>query len=44
MKQTFPYTLIILSLGASLVYYCHGDIRRGTYWLAAAILNITVTV
>lgn len=36
--------MIILSAFAALVYYCHGDLRRGTYWAAAAVLNITVTL
>lgn len=44
MTRLLPYTMIILSALAALVYYCGGDVRRGTYWLAAAVLNITVTL
>jgi hypothetical protein len=44
VKNIFPITLIILDLGASAVYFSHGDIRRGVYWLAAACLTLCVTV
>ena len=43
MTKVFPTILIILDLGASIVYGCYGDIRHCIYWLAAAILTITVT-
>lgn len=39
----FPATMIALSLLAAVVYACHSDWRRMTYWLAAAILTTTVT-
>lgn len=35
--------MIILSLLAAAVYACQGDIRKTTYWTAAAILNVSVT-
>ena len=41
--KIFPIILIALDTGASIVYFCAGDIRRGVYWLAAAILTVTVT-
>ena len=42
-KFIFPMSLIILDIGAALVYRINGDIRKVIYWLAAAVLNITVT-
>ena len=45
MRSTliFPTLLIALDLAAALVYACHGDFRRLTYWTAAAVLTATVT-
>lgn len=42
-KFIFPMSLIILDIGAALVYGINGDIRKVIYWLAAMVLNITVT-
>jgi hypothetical protein len=42
-KFIFPMSLIILDIGAAVVYGINGDIRKVIYWLAAAVLNITVT-
>lgn len=42
-KYIFPVALIILDLGAAAMYGINGDVRKVIYWLAAAILNITVT-
>lgn len=28
---------------AAVCYYGAGDVRHGTYWLAAAVLNLCVT-
>ena len=42
-KFIFPMSLIILDIGAALVYGINGDIRKVIYWLAAAVLNITDT-
>lgn len=39
----FPIALIILDLGASAVYALDYDLRRATYWLAAAVLTACVT-
>ncbi len=38
--------LIIISesLGASACYAMTGDVRRAVYWLAAAVLNLAVTL
>lgn len=42
-KFIFPIALIALDVGAALVYGINGDVRKTIYWLAAAVLNITVT-
>ena len=39
----FPLLLIALNLAAAVVYCCQGDLKKATYWVAAAVLNITVT-
>jgi len=44
MILIFPIVLIYLDFGASIVYFINGDIRHGVYWLAAAVLTITVTI
>jgi len=41
--KIFPTVLILLDIAASIVYTCHGDWRKAVYWLAAAILTVTVT-
>jgi hypothetical protein len=43
IKCIFPIILIILDLGASTVYLCHGDWRKTIYWFAAASLTFVVT-
>ena len=43
MEKLFPNVIILLDLGASIVYICQGDYRRFVYWLAAAIITISVT-
>ena len=43
-KSFFPTLLIILDLAASVVYLFHSDWRRAIYWLAAAVLTLTVTL
>lgn len=43
-EQIFPLVLIILDIAAALVYaYTMHDIRKVVYWIAAAIIGITVT-
>lgn len=42
MKYIFPIILIILDIGASVVYAFHTDIRMAIYWFCAAALNICV--
>lgn len=43
MQRLFPCALIVLDLGAAVVYAASGDWRRAMYWSAAAILTSTVT-
>ncbi len=44
MKQKIlPLAMIILSLGAALVYAVSGDVRRALYWIFAAALTASVT-
>ena len=43
-KYIFPVALIVLDFGAAIVYAAQKDIRMATYWFAAAVLNITVTM
>lgn len=42
-QHIFPLALIALDVGAAIVYGVNGDARKVIYWLAAAVLNITVT-
>lgn len=42
-KYIFPCLLIALDLGAAIVYATAGDWRKVIYWIAAAVLNVTVT-
>ena len=42
-KYFFPIILIVLDLGAAIVYALNKEYKMAVYWLAAAVLNITVT-
>jgi hypothetical protein len=43
-QQVFPLILIILDIAAAIVYgVVDMDIRKVIYWIAAAVLTITVT-
>ncbi|MBO4713794.1 MAG: hypothetical protein J5615_07900 [Fibrobacter sp.] len=42
--QVFPLVLILLDLAAAVVYgIVDMDVRKVVYWVAAAVLTITVT-
>lgn len=41
--QLLPSIMIALSVGSAIVCACGGDVRRATYWTAAAVLNAAVT-
>lgn len=42
-KYIFPLALIILDVAAAMVYAACGDWKKAVYWVAAAVLNVTVT-
>lgn len=42
-KYVFPVLLMILDVGASIVYACCGDWKKAIYWIAACVLSATVT-
>lgn len=43
LQYIFPSILIALDIGAAVMYGFDGDWRKVVYWLAAAVLNVTVT-
>lgn len=43
VKYWFPSVLILLNLGAAVVYALCKDYKMAVYWVAAAVLNICVT-
>ncbi len=43
MTVLFPVILIVLDLGAALVYAAHEDWRRCIYWISASVLTACVT-
>lgn len=42
-EQIFPTIIILLNLGSFVMYAWAGDVRKATYWLAAAFLTASVT-
>lgn len=42
-EYIFPLLLIALDIGAGIIYAAAGDYKKLIYWIAAAVLNITVT-
>ena len=41
--KILPAVLMVIDVGASVVYLCDGDVRRSIYWFSAAILTASVT-
>lgn len=41
--QILPIAMILLDVGAVAVCLWHKDYKRDVYWVAAAVLNVTVT-
>jgi len=41
--QVFPTIIILLSLGAAIVYSVKGDYFHARYWFLAAAINASVT-
>lgn len=42
-EYIFPLLLILLDVGTAIIYAVQKDYKKAVYWLAAAVLNITVT-
>ena len=42
-EKFFPTLLILMDIGAAIVYAKHKDWRKVVYWIAAAVLNAAVT-
>lgn len=40
----FPFILIALDVGAAVMCFIGKDYKKGVYWLAAAVLNLCVTL
>lgn len=43
MQYIFPSVLIALNIAAGIMCFISKDYKKGVYWLAAAVLNISVT-
>ena len=43
VTQILPIAMILLDVGAAAVCLWHKDLSRAVYWLAAEVLNVTVT-
>lgn len=43
IEYIFPLALIALDLAAAIVYAVQRDYKKAVYWIAAAVLNVTVT-
>ena len=42
-EYIFPICLIVLDIGAGIMCAIGGDYKKCIYWVAAAVLNATVT-
>lgn len=38
-ESIFPVVMVLLSIGASVVYFFHGDVAKGAYWVSAASIT-----
>ena len=43
LEKVFPTILIVLDVLAAIVYLSKSDVRHFVYWIAAAVLTVTVT-
>ena len=43
-EYIFPLLLIFLGVGGAIIYALQKDYKKSVYWIAAAVLNVTVTV
>lgn len=44
MTKVSPLTIVGLMTIAAMPYFAAGDWRRGVYWIAAATINLVVTI
>ena len=42
-EYIFPLLLILLDVGAASIYAVQKDYKKSVYWIAAAVLKVTVT-
>ncbi len=42
-EKIFPVALILMSVAAAVAYFCCGDVKKGIYWTAAAVLTASIT-
>lgn len=42
-EYIFPLILIALDVLAAVLYFIQKDYKKAVYWIAAAVLNVTVT-
>lgn len=42
-EYIFPLLLILLDVGAAIIYAIQKDYKKAVYWIVAAVLNVTVT-
>ena len=42
-QYIFPTLLMMLDIGAAIMYCISGDWKKTIYWIAAAVLNAAVT-
>jgi len=44
LAALFPWAIIVLNIGAALSNLVRGDASRAIYWIAAAVLNLVITL
>ena len=42
-EYIFPLLLILLDVGAAIIYALQKDYKKAVYWIAVTVLNVTVT-
>jgi len=43
IDKLFPISIMILQMGAAIIYCYGGDVRKSVYWISATILTASVT-
>ena len=43
VQKIFPSIIILLMIGAAVVFFLKKDIKMTLYWASAALVNIAVT-